>query len=124
MYLNKEDFSSYAEYTNLIDENIFNFDNCKIKKLKNEHILDLCSDIIQKNKMVLTFDRDEIKTFDSKPKILSNTLYGTPDLWFILMKLNGVSHPDDFDCTSDVFIMNPENIPELLAVYDNLKHTL
>lgn len=124
MYLNKEEFSSYNEYINQLDESIFNFDNCVMKNINNEHILDLCSDIIIKNKLILTFDRDEEKLFSNKPKILSNTLYGTPDLYFILMKLNGISHPDDLDCSGEIFIMNPDNIPELLAVYDHLKNNI
>lgn len=124
MYLNKDNFSSYSEYFDMVDESVFNFDNAVMKNINDEHILDLCSDIIERDKLILTFDRKEEKIYSNKPKVLSNTLYGTPDLYFILMKLNQISHPDDLDCSREIFIMNPQNVPELLAVYDHLKNNI
>lgn len=118
MYLNTTEFKNFKTYHDNLDDNLFNFENCFIEKLNNDHILDLCQDIIEDNKLFLEFDSEEIMMYNNKPKILSNKLYKTPYLYFVLMYMNGVSHPFDLNCENGIFVMNPDNIPSLLASFE------
>lgn len=67
-------------------------------------------------------EQDKIKYFYA-PDILSYDLYGTISLDFIIMKLNGIIDPKDFDLTTLKLIPNKEIMSELLSKIYSAEHS-
>lgn len=124
MRLLTDGFISYKEYLDMIDDDVAVFENMFIEELENEHAVDIFRDIIIKDKVLVSFDPEEERKYKGKPKILSNDVYGTPHLYFIIMKLNNLNHPTDLDTSKKVYMMNPKNVSKLLSAYQNLKNKI
>ena len=79
-------------------------DYCELLKLGDNllplarNYIELYWDFIEANKIRLKFDpdTDEYMTYKYRPKELSLVLYGTEELYTVLLKLNNMSHEIEF----------------------------
>ncbi|MGL6132383.1 MAG: hypothetical protein ACRCZ9_12295 [Fusobacteriaceae bacterium] len=88
------------------------------------HFMDIYKFHFEDNSVHLTLSTKEIEIYRCHPKKLSQTLYGTPDLWFILMYINKISHPGDFTLEGDVLIMGPSAIPLMTRLYSAFRKSM
>ena len=84
------------------------------------HMTDLFDNFFDEN----TFDNiEEIAingtdklAYQYNPKGLSQTLYGTPDLWYLILKCNDLDHAGELDIdNSRVKVPKRENLEEYLT---------
>ena len=59
----------------------------------SNHIVDLAFD----GGYIKTFTEEDRQRYRFNPKLLSYDLYGTPDLGLLILKINGMMHPGEFD---------------------------
>lgn len=62
-------------------------------------------------------------SYKYKPEYVSNNLYGSPDLWYLILFLNGVTCHAQFDNTN-VIAIPPENISVLIELYNMEKENI
>lgn len=125
MRIHEGDFVSFSEYTEELENNDYlRFDTGFIKELNNNHIVDMFRDIIVRDKIKVTFGETERKEYRYKPKSLSNRLYGTPDLYFIILKMNNLTHPGEMDLKNPIHVMEPNNVTELVGSIQEMKALL
>ena len=58
-----------------------------------------------------------------KPEYLSKRLYGTPDLWWLLLVLNKCKSHKEFNRTT-VTVLNPDFIDEMNSFLNNISPTI
>lgn len=77
---------------------------------------------VLKDKSIETeLDEDNLIKFKYNPHLLAYVLYGTTDLWFLLLRINNMTrvtqfdkkkikiiHPDDMKLINDIFIIREE----------------
>lgn len=124
MELRTDDFITFNEYIEILDDDYVTFSNGFIEELDGEHIVDIFRDILIDNKLFVTFDNDEKRKYEFRPKVLSNDIYNTPDLWFIILKLNNLTHPGEFEIKDGVYLMNPKNLSKLVGSLEEFKNKL
>lgn len=108
---NGDDEVSYHNFSLLTQENIGN----DIVQFSYANIIDDYIDELRENCVEVELsEQDKIKYFYA-PDILSYDLYGTIGLDFVIMKLNGVINPKDFDLSIIKLIPNKEVMSELLS---------
>ena len=70
----------------------------------NFHIIDLFDNFFtvndEENIEVFLIDSFDKADFQYNPKGLSNYLYGTPDLWPIILRCNEADHPGELELTN------------------------
>lgn len=84
-----------VSYRNL-HTNIFIKNKNNIIKVPYKSIISTYLPFFQDTVVTATLNPDEIVLYKYKPKMLSNDLYGTTELWSALLELNGVSSIIDF----------------------------
>ena len=87
----------------------------------NNHIVDVMFDKDTSFTQVTLSDTDKVD-YALNPKLLSYKLYGTPDLGPLLLTINHMKHPAEFDCIDsrlNVFLQT--DIDSLLEIYEKLK---
>lgn len=64
-----------------------------------------------------TFDMDDIKWqgYEYSPKAMSLDLYGTIDMWRILLECNEMNHPGEFCKRKKIIVPEPENFLQHLS---------
>lgn len=125
MRLNENEFVSFSEYVeDLKDNDYLRFDTGFIKEMNNNHIVDIFRDIIEREKIKVTFGETERRKYMYKPKSLSDELYGTPDLYFIILKMNNLTHPGELDLKNPIYVMEPNNVTELIGSIQETKALL
>lgn len=78
--------------------------------------LDNYISVIKEYCVELELEEDECELYFYRPKYLSNRLYGTTDLWYLLMKLNNIN--DKLEFTKDkLFIVHPQNISIINKIF-------
>lgn len=61
--------------------------------------------------------------FQYNPKGLSNYIYGTPDLWFIILKANQLDHAGEMDfLNGKLYLPDPEALNTYLSTVYSLKN--
>lgn len=60
-----------------------------------------------------TFTDDEKEMYRYKPKMLSNDLYDTTELWSALLELNNMTSVLDFQ-TENILVFDPDEMKEML----------
>lgn len=61
------------------------------------NIFDKYYDILLDYAITVTFDEDDYLKYKYKPKVLSQDLYGTKNLHFLLLRLNNITSVTQFD---------------------------
>ena len=123
--LRTETFISYNEYLKDIKKKTYlNIDNGFIEEINNGHVCDIFRDIIIDNLIFVTFSDEEKRRFNYRPKVLSKSLYGTSDLFFIILKLNNLTHPSEFDIGDGIYLMHQSNVTKLVGAIQELKNNL
>ena len=79
----------------------------------NFHITDLFDNFFndENNLETFTIDSFDKADFQYNPKGLSNYLYGTPDLWMLILRCNNVDHPGELELTNG--LIKVPKAPEL-----------
>jgi len=64
--------------------------------------------------VLATMNEKHYQEFMYKPKLLSYWLYGTTELFFVLLLLNNISNAKQFDFKT-LRIIKPEDLPQVLS---------
>lgn len=121
MRIRRDNFMSFREYKDMLERgNYLDFSSGFLSELDGEHIVDIFRDIIERNKLFVTFDEEEKGEYEHRPKNLSKELYGTPDLYFIIMKLNNITHPAEFEIDEGIYLMHQDNVSLLTSSIQDL----
>lgn len=88
------------------------------------HFMDIYKFHFEDNTVLVSLDAGEREKYRYHPKALSNSLYGTPDLWFVIMSLNKVTHPGDFVLEGDVAVLAPSSLNQLTRFYASFKNNI
>lgn len=63
---------------------------------------------------------DELMKYNYKPKELSADLYGTTDLYYLILKLNGICNVKEFHDINPIKLLTVSNLNEYLTdIYSN-----
>lgn len=77
--------------------------NGYMNKIKQEcHLIDLTD--------------EEFKKYKYKPKLMSYELYDTPELWFLLLRINSMLDPSEFT-RKRIYILKPEAVDLINRIY-------
>lgn len=82
------------------------------------NLLDKYWDFIDANKIRVRLEDDYIK-YKYRPKELSKVLYGTEELYFILLKLNNISSEIEFT-KRRIFVADRDSLKEIINRIINL----
>lgn len=69
-------------------------------------------DFIKEKSVKVVLTSDELTKYKYKPKLLSYDLYGTEELWFLILRLNNICHEMDFT-KKIIYLLLPNNIKVL-----------
>lgn len=121
--------SSLIEQAHTLDElidagrdNTYNIKDCSYLVTIGDSVLAIDSifnkyiDFIKDASVKLTLTDDELFKYKYNPKRLSLDLYKTPELWYLLLKLNNISHEMDFT-KKNINIIHPNNISLLNKIF-------
>ena len=61
-----------------------------------------------------SFSEREIMKYRYKPKMLSNDLYDTTELWSVLLEINGFSSIIDFNLEKPIYVLHPGRMLDIL----------
>lgn len=78
-------------------------------------VLDSYMDFITPHSKLVKLTETEATKYKYDPKKLSLDLYGTMDLWVLLLKLNRCSHPLNF-VSKNVRVLDPDNLSILSKI--------
>lgn len=90
---------STTHYLLRIGENIFPISNALDSYM--DFLMDICIDV--------KLDDKELDKYYQNPKALSRDLYGTMDLWYILLRVNRCSSPFNFK-SKTLKVMHPDRL--------------
>lgn len=69
---------------------------------------------LEESVVVMNFGEYEKNKYRYKPKMLSNDLYGTPELWSALLELNHLLSLIDFNLEKPIKVFSPKEFKTLL----------
>lgn len=110
-----------------------NYENFCIKEKESEenfiahNVIDDYLPELEKLVKVVEFSDEEYIKYIYKPKLLAYDIYGSTELFFIIMKLNGICSIRDFDMRKIKLLpLRPVNVltTVLSAIYNNESNTL
>lgn len=81
-----------------------------------ENVLDDYIDEILSVARVITMTDKELSKYKYRPKILSYDLYGTTELDFLILRLNGMTSPKEFT-KSKVKLLSPDDLGIINKIY-------
>lgn len=104
------------------------YDQGYLDKFLEIHILDIfdnfLNDYFSENVRQLELTNIEKDMYRYNPKALSTYLYGTPDLWMVILRLNELDHPGELDFKKPVYIPIPEAYETFYRKIDRIKEEL
>ena len=91
------------------------------------HITDLFDNFLNTENYnnIIEFKISDVDLIDFQynPKRLSNYIYGTPDLWFIILKANQLDHAGEMDfLNGKLYLPDPEALNTYLSTVYSLKN--
>ena len=81
-----------------------------------ENVLDDYIDEILSVARIITMTDKELSKYKYRPKILSYDLYGTTELDFLILRLNGMTSPKEFT-KSKVKLLSPDDLGIINKIY-------
>lgn len=63
-------------------------------------------------------EKDELRF---NPKAISMRIYGTPDYWEFIMRLNGIWHPGQLDLVRPLRLLKPEVLEDFIEKLPNIR---
>lgn len=78
----------------------------------------------QRNLKILELDEIEKMDYAYNPKALSNLIYKTPDLWQLILKVNGFIHPGEMSLDKDILVPTADALSDFLNRMDKVKETI
>lgn len=106
--VNEEEISYRNLHTNAYIKN-----NNEIIKIPYKSIISDYMPFLKETAIDATFTDDEKEMYRYKPKMLSNDLYDTTELWSALLELNNMVSIADFQ-TEKIKVFDPDELKELL----------
>lgn len=127
---NSSDYPSIGDSIISYKQNMSNLDNiCDYYKLNKKDCVMYFSNysFLKKYEHILRgyakpYQMEE--KFKYKPEYVSNELYGSPDLWYLILFLNGCETHTKFDTSNSVFAIPPQNISVLIELYNEEKENI
>jgi hypothetical protein len=99
-YTIKEFITNYGvddfTYDTLFYKDVFNTSKGNIL-INGNSILDRYANELPNYKTRLTFDESDYRKYSYNPKILSYDIYGTTELWFLILHANELTSSSQFD---------------------------
>lgn len=109
------------EYLNNGIDNSFILTNFLKKELENSNEIIVFNilkekyyELLDANKILIEFDETTYNKYKYKPKLLSYDLYGTIDLWYLLIIINDFKSITDFN-KKQIFILSPDKINTIIV---------
>lgn len=125
-----EETYTIEEFVSSRNKNLITYDKlCIFEKdgdttLITHNVLNDYKDEILNAASILILSQEEYDTYRFKPKLLSYRLYGTTELYFLLLLLNNIASVKEFDFKKLKIIEN-DYISELLSsIYNAESSTL
>lgn len=91
------------------------------KELPSDHILDIFglvgSDSFVKS---VTLSDDDKRKYRSNPSLLAYDLYGSIDYANIILYINNIAHPGEFDTDKPINILMNSSIKTLISLYKQM----
>lgn len=104
---------THSKKNRLVLDNISNWYLFEGEVLMGEPILNKYKNSILNMAMTITINED----FYRRPEYVSYRLYGTTDLWYLLLFLNNMKNPDEF--TKDMIrVLDPSKISNWMKIID------
>lgn len=93
------------------------------------HIVDIFDNFFEdyKDEQILQEfvpDREVLGLVRYNPRFLSYLLYNTTDLWYLILRINGIDHAGELDFKSPVYIITEGALKNYLNKIYDLKETL
>ena len=79
--------------------------------------------LILNNCVKVKIPENALKKYRYRPKLLSYELYGTVDLWYLLLWINNMYTTTQFNQQS-IYIFNPKNISVLIRIIESEKNII
>lgn len=97
-----------------------------------DHIFDIFDNFLndydkeeeEHNLIKLEFSTLERIDYQYNPKALSSKLYGTPDMWQVILKANGYMHPGEMDLNRDLYVPTVEALTSFLDKMRDIKEKM
>lgn len=92
----------------------------------NYHITDLFDNFfsMNDNENLIEFELSEWEVGDFKynPKGLSQYIYNTPELWYLILKVNGLDHPGELELHDNkIKVPEPQALDNYLSTVYNIR---
>ena len=117
-----EQTNSMSEFISIGKSANYTYTNFSILEKLNgqpfpvENVLDDYIDEILSVARVITMTDKELSKYKYRPKILSYDLYGTTELDFLILRLNGMTSPKEFT-KSKVKLLSPDDLGIINKIY-------
>ena len=101
------------EYVSQISKDFFRIRNTSvIKTVENFEVLDTLKiepylNIIRSNAVLVTLDEEDILKYKYKPQLLSQVIYGTENLYYLILLLNNMT-VEEF-IPKDIYLLTASN---------------
>lgn len=117
------------DYIRMLDSANLAFQKGFLDNGTETHLYDVYDNYLNDSmKMVQEIEMDEsdwiIYEYDYNPKKLSNDVYKTPDMWRIILDLNGCKHPGEFARFERIKLLTPESFEAFTHKIYELKKQL
>ncbi|MGL5313821.1 MAG: hypothetical protein ACRC92_11305 [Peptostreptococcaceae bacterium] len=84
------------------------------------HIMDTYRHIFESNTITITLSDADKSFFRYNPHALSQKIYKTQDLWFIILHMNNMTVAGDLTCEGELKLFNPTNLRLLDKMLENI----
>lgn len=121
---NLEELHGLVDYINKMDSSRILFGKGFMDANMEIHIMDIMDNWMNKEFNMLTEvpmnDYDWI-TYEYNPKRMSKDIFGTVDLWRVILDLNGMKHAGSFCKRSHLILPEPEQFKAFVEKMYNIK---
>ena len=117
------------DYIKLLQESYITYNKGYMNKELDIHIVDIFDNFFEdyKDEQILQEfvpDREVLGLVRYNPRFLSYLLYNTTDLWYLILRINGIDHAGELDFKSPVYIIAEGALKYYLNKIYDLKETL
>lgn len=121
-----------ASIKDAISSNV-HYDSGYMDRAKEVHIIDIFDNFLEgyvttagldTRITTLALTTSEENAYRYNPKALSTKIYGTPYMWELIMRLNGLEHPGQMDFSKPVRVHRPEVISDFFKRINKFKEML
>ena len=108
------------DYIKLLQESYITYNKGYMNKELDIHIVDIFDNFFEE----FVPDREVLGLVRYNPRFLSYLLYNTTDLWYLILRINGIDHAGELDFKSPVYIITEGALKNYLNKIYDLKETL